>query len=328
MLRIVKLLLLSLLPLLLTYCNDSGKPVIHANVQSTTHLDSLSSASGVVYANSTYYVVGDDSPWLYRLNESLESSQWIRLSVTDSLIDGRTPKALKADFECMEELIIDGHDYLIFLSSGSMEITRDTADIVDILSGKLVNKRNIRPLFERIKETAGIHPKDEINIEGLAITKEVVYLFHRGNISGNLVIAIKTRLFYDYLTVPDSSVPEFGVHPFILPDHEGTTAGFSGACVTPDEKYLVFTASVEKTTDVYNDGMITGSYIGLIPINELSAGTYLATLMKKDGKVLPKKLEGVAVHDVAGNIAHLLVVADNDDGTSDLFEVELLLPEK
>ncbi|MEJ2595175.1 MAG: hypothetical protein P8100_08650 [bacterium] len=302
--------------------------MIRATVQSATHLDSLSSASGVVYANSTYYVVGDDNPWLYRLNENLESAQWIRLSVTDSLVDGRTPKSLKADFECMEKLIIDGHEYLIFLSSGSMEITRDTADIVDILTGKLVKKRNIRPLFQRIKETAGITGEDEINIEGLAITREMVYLFHRGNISGNLVIAINTRHFYNYLTESGSSVPEFGLLPFSLPAYEGTTAGFSGACATPDEKYLVFTASMEKTVDVYHDGTITGSYIGLIPLDEISAGTFYATLMKKDGEILPKKLEGVAVHDVTGNIAHLLVVADNDDGTSDLYEVELLLPEK
>ena len=309
-------------------CCSPEENKLQATVLSSTHLDRLSSASGVVYADSSYYVVGDDSPWLYRVSETLRSKEWIKLSSTDSLVNGRIPKSIKSDFECMEELIIDGHHYLVFLSSGSMLLTRDTAEIVDIEAGEIVTRKNIRPLLDRIKQTARFPEDDEINIEGLAITEQQIYMLHRGNISGNLIISLEVRPFYEYLTGMTEKLPGIEIYPFNLPRLENTSAGFSGACITPDNQFLVFTASVEKTGDVLSDGEIAGSYLGIIPFHRMAEGFYEATLLQRDGGVLPAKLEGVAVHDMEGNVAHLLVVADNDDGTSDLYEVELIFPGK
>lgn len=103
--RLVKLLFSSCLIFFLTACTSPAKENLKVILDSIIPLDSLSSGSGIVYANSHYYIIGDDSPWLYRVTETMKSSEWVKLSEIDSAVGGRTPKALKADFECMESMM-------------------------------------------------------------------------------------------------------------------------------------------------------------------------------------------------------------------------------
>ena len=51
----------------------------------------------------------------------------------------------------------------------------------------------------------------------------------------------------------------------------------------------------------------------------------MAELLLKDGEILTKKLEGVAVKNATDNKYHLLLVTDNDDGTSDLIKAQLII---
>lgn len=51
----------------------------------------------------------------------------------------------------------------------------------------------------------------------------------------------------------------------------------------------------------------------------------MADLLLEDGKILTKKLEGVAVKQAKDNKYHLLIVTDNDDGTSDLINAQLII---
>lgn len=108
-------------------------------------------------------------------------------------------------------------------------------------------------------------------------------------------------------------------------------AGMSGLHYVPEKDLLLFTASEEATSNATVDGPIGESYLGWIA--NFSGKMKTATL-KPDGflktstfsKAFEKqKLESVCVEKVTGNSYLLHLVADNDDGRSQIFKAELKL---
>jgi len=311
------------LVLLLISCNNIREKKITLSEPEILHLENLSSASGIGVHNSVYYIVGDDTPWLYSLNSNFDVSGKTQISGIDSLYNGRTPKDQKADFECADIISDNEGVYLFILSSGSMKISRDTAHIVGIESNNYLHSKSLRPLYEKIKLKAGLPTKNEINIEGIAFSKEHVYLLHRGNVSENIIIKINRSKFIKYIK-SDSPIPQFEIYAFDLPIYQEVASGFSGACVLPDNTGLIFTASMEDTKDEINDGKVLGSFIGIIPFSGIEDGNYIATLVTDNGLPVEKKLEGVCIiSNTDNNNMVLVTVCDNDDGTSDIIKIKM-----
>ena len=246
-------------------------------------------------------------------------------SAIDTLVNNRTPWNIKADFESMADFTYNGQNYLLVLSSGSMVTTRDTAFLVQMGDSMTFVKKNVRNLYNEIKLTVGIPDSNEINIECLAISNENVYMFHRGNVFENFILEIKLPALMNYLK-DDGGIPETKVYYFILPEHDGIPSGFSGACMLPDNSAILYTASLEDTKSELYDGEILGSFIGYIPIDKLEKGTSVATLlMDKNKQVINKKLESIVIRSIKDNKFIALSVSDNDDGSSDIFELHVYL---
>jgi hypothetical protein len=321
-LKNLPILLLAFITSSLISCN---RPVeIQLNYQIINHVyyAHLSSASGVSVLNGNIVLVGDDIPWMVELTPDFSPGKHTKISAIDSVVNGRTPYPIKADYECMETFIDDGITSLIVLSSGSKKDLRDTAILLSYGDSLTMKKRNIRPLYELIKSKAEMG-NEEINIEGLAISNDQVLLFHRGNISGNFAAGLPKNEFLEYLKTGGPFTGELKLYHFDLPSNDGIQSGFSGACMLPDEKGILFTASMENTQTVTGDGEITGSFIGFIPVNEIQSGHYIASLIKMNDKILIKKLEGICVQKMAGNEMEVIAVSDNDNGTSDLYQIKL-----
>ncbi len=102
---------------------------------------------------------------------------------------------------------------------------------------------------------------------------------------------------------------------------ENTIAGFSGACVLQDNSGLLFTASLEATSNAYNDGEILGSYIGTIKFNDFDKGISNTKPVIVNGEILKTKLEGVSIKSFKNNELKIITVSDNDDGTSWVYEI-------
>ncbi len=302
---------------------EKTSPDFDIKILEHKYLKETSSLSAIGIHDEDIYVAGDDIPWIIELDPEWDVKNKIKIAGKDSLANGRTPSSIKADYESMEIFRDKGKDYMLVLSSGSRSITRDTAVLVSWPDTQKILKKNIRPLYEKIKTAAGFNKKEEINIEGLAMAGEKTYLFHRGNISGNFIVVMNTVAFIRYLESDDNVAPEFEIYRFQLPEHNGIQSGFSGACNLPGQSALLFTASMENTRSVTADGEITGSYIGIIPISGLAEGKYSVKLVMDKGKPLAKKLEGIAIKSWRGNNYVLMLVSDNDDGSSDLFRIGL-----
>jgi uncharacterized protein DUF6929 len=316
------LLILTSLLILVSCIKNYGDQIILSEPRLTPIYNKLPSASGIAVSNHSIYIVGDDSPWLYQLDRDLIIIEKTRLSSIDSIINGRTPKKLKADFECAELLISDTLEELVVISSGSSPISRDTAYILVPEDHTTLISKNIRPLYESIKFVSKIDSINEINIEGITFSDTHAYLFHRGNVSENIIIRIPLNNFINYLKKKEQQVPDFDIFNFNLPEYNGIKSGFSGACMLPDNSGIIFTASMEDTNDEVSDGKVLGSYIGIIPLAKLNEGQYVVSLLKKGGSPLEKKLEGIEIIN-SDKTLQMISVCDNDDGTSDIIQFEL-----
>ncbi len=311
--------------LILFSCAEK-EPGIEIKVVRHAHLAGLPSASGIEYANKHIYIAGDDIRWLLTLNNHWEITDSLALSAIDTLVNNRTPGSIKADFESIAHFTYQNNSFLMILSSGSKQITRDTAYLVNFSDDHSFIKKNVRPLYEKIKQLADVPQDNEINIEGLAVSESTVYMFHRGNVSKNFVVTMKKDSLMNYFVSNNARIPKLRIYKFELPAHDGVSSGFSGACIVPGQNGLLFTASLEDTESELADGTILGSYIGYMPFTYMDKGTTYTTLLENANKnPVNTKLESIVIKSAAGNKMTALAVSDNDDGSSDIFKIEITL---
>jgi len=311
--------------ILLSSCSNKAKKQVHLTHPVSIHINELSSASGISIYNNSIYVVGDDSPWLYELDQNLNIIHKTKVSGIDTLFEGRTPKYLKADFEGAE-IISNGNDSeIVIVSSGSSINTRDTAYIVNISGSEKSFSKNLRPLYEKIKLISNLPTENEINIEGIAFSDEHAYIVHRGNVSENLLIEINRQEFLDFIKEV-RPIPDFNIYKYYLPMYNGISSGFSGICLNPDKSGLIFTASMEDTNDEINDGKILGSFVGIIPFSGMADGELSASLLLVNSIPWQKKLEGISVLNIddIGRM-HVITACDNDNGTSDIITFNIFI---
>ncbi|NPD47706.1 MULTISPECIES: hypothetical protein [unclassified Lentimicrobium] len=290
-------------------------------MRSSVIIETIPSASGVICDESHIWLVGDDVAPLFEVNNKLEVVNQYTLSKINNKVDGRILKSLKADFESMD---ISG-DEIIVLGSGSKEISRDTAFVFNKKTRMLMSKKSIRPLFDVFIQLGNYDSLSSINIEGLTSCSNYFYLLQRGNIGDhNDIFRISKPDFLSYLYGGD--LPLVEIYHFQLPMIEEYMSGFSGACISPDEKFLIFTSSVESTLDVYHDGEVLGSFIGMIPLQGVNALNQIKSWPVKENELFIKtKLESVCVKNQEHQLYDLLCVSDNDDGKSGIYEFTLIV---
>lgn len=284
-------------------------------------LGDLPSASGLEIINGKIYVVGDDSPYLFELNNDFEIVNKSALSGNYSTEGKRVNKNIKADYESMAVFKDNEGKYnLLAISSGSKDITRDTIKVFSISSKKLITSKSLRPLYDKISRQAGLN--NEINIEASAVSVDRVFLLQRGLNQDNILFIFDKKEFFNYVFFNNSILPKAEIRKFKLNKMENTVAGFSGACLSADGNSLIFTASLEATSNAYEDGEILGSYIGILNLSNKDENINTA-LLTNDGKTVKTKLEGIAIESVNKDNYTLITVSDMDDGTSMIFRIRM-----
>ncbi len=316
---------LILLGLLIVGFACTEKPIrIQTTIIDQEYFPDLSSASGMSIINGDLYVVGDDVPWLFKLNSDLEILSKTQLAANDSLVKGRAPKDIKADFEGMELLSFEGQSYLLIISSGSVPLSRDTAFLISNTVEGQILKCNLRPFYNAIKKAAQFPHEREINLEAIAASESQIFFFHRGNVTENIIVETDIESFLDFMTQKTTIIPNFQIHTFKLPLYNDVASGFSGACYLPDEDALAFTASLEDTRDEVSDGTIMGSYIGIIPLSSINKGIFSASLLQAKDGILSKKLESISLYSSLKDGGYSIFSSvDNDDGSSDIYLINL-----
>ncbi|HUH46187.1 MAG TPA: hypothetical protein VLZ54_03465 [Arenibacter sp.] len=278
-------------------------------------LEEIPSASGIAGWRDCYYVIGDDSPFLFFLDSDFKViSRTIIHPVTD--LKGATfPKSLKPDFEAME---IMGDKEILIFGSGSLSPYRNQFLRIPINKMSAMESYDLSDMYDRLRN-AEIMGNAELNIEALASYGAHLYLFNRGkNIIFGFLYSDLLKYLKGHLPFPEPIAIRFH-----LPKIEGIEAGFSGATVIRESPCIVFTASVENTQNAYDDGEVYGSFVGIIPISGTGIiNSYTAVPIPYMDR--PLKVESVTVgKELSRQEADLVLVTDSDGGNSRVLKCKL-----
>ena len=133
-----------------------------------------------------------------------------------------------------------------------------------------------------------------------------------------------------YMSGATRRIQNIETHEAQLPRWKGVEAGFSGADYWPEIRCLVYSASVERSSNAVDDGSVLGSYLGLIPLSVLKDNARLnltqsAQILSRNNVPVATKVESVVLTHTERHRATGALVSDNDDGSSEFFDLVLTL---
>lgn len=269
-------------------------------------LDKIPSASGIVKMGDSYFVAGDDSPFLFCLSHNFSEISRIKIFSADKVEGDRITKKHKPDFEAMEK--INEQEIAIF-GSGSKSPQRDYFISVMLEDGIEVKTNQITDFYNHLRSLEAF--KDtEFNIEAAAEYKGKFFLFNRKK---NFVISFTWEDFIAHME-NDAPLPEIFIAEVKLPEIKGIEAGFSGATAFPDKPLLIFTASVEDTDNAYDDGDILGSFIGILDMETYQVVGEVLRIPSPNEKEEEVKVESVAIDKVLSESEFELILTTDSDG--------------
>lgn len=270
----------------------------------------IPSGSGIIKSNDKYYVVGDDSPYLFILDKNLNTIDQKELVNIKDLNGKRIKKYKKPDFEAFEK--INDQEFVIF-GSGSKLPERGVFIKILLENNNLQNikKYDITIFYQELKKLPEFKDS-EINIEAAAYQNGVLYLFNRLK---NMVLSINYQDLLAYFE-KQNPLPKMELTTFSLPKINNIEAGFSGAICFEKENKVLFTASYENTNNAYDDGEILGSILGIIEINDgkLNPKITTCTIPNLETKL---KVESVTIEEeISIQESKLVLITDDDQGNS------------
>jgi hypothetical protein len=272
--------------------------------------DYVSSASGLVRAGETIYVVADDERGLGVFPAKGDAPGRLVPFLPGELpTDSAQRKSEKPDMEALALLPPAEHapGGLLALESGSKPNRRGgvlwSLDQRSALAGE-PQRLDLTDLYLGLEVEI-----PDLNIEGATVAGDRLLLFQRGNgrAGVNAVIALDLitvmRELRDRVVSPAAVI---GIRRHELGEANGVRLCFSDATALPGAGVL-FTAVAEGGDDTYLDGACAGAAVGLLtPAGDVD------WIMPLDPTA---KVEGIEAHrTVAGT--ELLLVADPDDSDS------------
>ncbi|MCD9521703.1 hypothetical protein GLP14_02500 [Photobacterium carnosum] len=324
--KIAKISILSALTLLVTGCSPSADSS-HSftfDIANSTINHNLSSGSGMVVNNGKIMVVGDDSPWLFSVNNDFKINAKTLIDQFPVNEQNRINHKIKPDFESMTMVNYLNHPYYLVMGSGSKAVLREQAYLMPVNGGEN-QKLSLSNLYAQLHKAANFTQQGKINIEGIANTGNEIFIFNRGNEGKNAIFTINEKELMDYLEGKTQTLSSLKVYQVQLPKINGVQACFSGADYWKETNSMVFTASVEGNNESsINDGAIQGSFIGVLPLKALvnkstiNLTTYSQEI-KNNGKAVITKAESIAIENQTNKQANGYIVSDNDNGTSQFF---------
>lgn len=305
---------------ILLSCNPEKN--MRITITNRMNLDNIPSASGLEKLSNKFWIIGDNSPWLFELNSGFNLLVKHAISPLDTIEGGIIPKKHKSDFEAMTSLIWEGDSALFIFGSGSGIKHRNIGKLVRMTKdGLTIINFNLSDFYELLRDEARLK-ESNFNIEAAAVLNNKLYLFNRGK---NKLIILKLDEFKKYLEGEPIKL-KIKSYSIDLPEMDGIVAGFSGACADPENNRLIFSASVENTGNWIDDGQVLGSFVGIIDVDQLHHHYYPKSIALETNETsIPIKVESLSILHAEKNKLDCYLVTDSDGGISELLTVELLI---
>ncbi|ALI98453.1 hypothetical protein DC20_04985 [Rufibacter tibetensis] len=292
-------------------------------------LEGIPSASGIERVGDQYYVIGDDSPYLFTLDKNFKVVNKVQLFEASSVVEGRIPKPVKPDLEAITLVTLEGgQPCLLIVGSGATQ-PRNTGFLVPVTRSGLGKPITIdlTPLYDQLRANKAVTGQAALNIEGLAADEEYLYLLQRYAPGGqNVLITYNMESITPYLLGQEKAPKPSEVKNWALPDISQIKTGFSGMTTALGGRML-FTASAEETPNAVLDGEIYGSLVGLLQAHphdtEGPAKPQVAVpITEQDGTLYKSKIESICISGQDRSDLTAVCVADNDNGFSELVVVK------
>jgi hypothetical protein len=296
-------------------CQNKQKKTL--KIENSKVLDRISAGSGLCKTTDGLWLIGDDTPFLYLINQEGQIKEKYRISAIPSIGQANYSKKIKPDFESIDVF----NDTLIILGSGSQAYTRDTLVVFDSKNKKILLRRSVHLLYEAFYQAGHFPEGNQINLEGLANDGHYFYFFHRGNVCGNnRFFRVPKNEFINYLFHPEVAIPKISTKAFELPSIGSNKSGFSGASYSAKEKAIFVSISIEETSDVYHDGTVLGSFLGKISFQNYMPTTFEYWPIKSKSKeFLKTKIESICPLINSEKEIYLKAVSDNDNGKTGFY---------
>lgn len=251
--------------------------------------------------------MGDDASEMLVLNKDQQVIE--RIKIFDNGEEFRAPKALKADIEASVIINNNQNQSVLFLGSGSVSPHRDSAFIVD-LHTKAVSRINMKSFYDELRTEF-----NDLNIEAAAIIDENLLLGIRAN----------TRFKDNYIALANMDGSSLTYKGKIIVKLPLNNTGISGMDYDGNEDILFITFSSENTANSFDDGEIGESYLAIIPAASqdiLKKEVHITKIFKLSD--ISPEFQGQKIESVSltANKRELLLVADNDQGTTKLFKIQ------
>ncbi len=286
-------------------------------LQSVQQYKDYPSASAIEFHNNQFYIVGDDAPHVLVLDSTLKEIDTIPLY--DAPLK-RIPKPVKPDLESVTIVHKKKKPYLLAIGSGSLTPYRNTAELIDPAS-KEHTTIDLSLFYERLK-ASGL---PELNIEGACSIPGAMVLSNRGHKDfpkNHLILTSST--FWEEQAVAPITLLYVGSN-----EDSSQFQGVSGITYAPKTDKLLLTVSTEDTKNAYDDGSIGKSYLWIVD-NFSSKKRWssmnpnrIIDLEKTDPQFRNQKIESACVIRETKHFIELALVADNDDGSSTLFRLDI-----
>ena len=278
-------------------------------------LNDFQSGSSLDFYDNKIFVVGDDTKDLLIINSDFEELNRVRLFES---ADRRIAKDLKADLETSTIINHKDTPSILMLGSGARD-NKSFGYIVPFDTLKVTEPFKYDVFINRLKDEHGI---EKVNIEGSASLEDDFILSNRGNKNNpdNFLIITENSFWENQSTV------KISISRLLLPNKD---AGVSEIYYETDSDTLFFTASVEQTTNNYDDGEIGDSFIGYISSfsNKLNENTVtpdlFINLTEIDSSFYKQKIEGICIENKSDEYYTINLVSDNDNDESTIFKIEL-----
>lgn len=270
------------------------------------------SASAIEFIDNKFYIIGDDANNLLVLDNNLAPVDSIQLY---NFLEKRIPKSVKPDLESVTVL---PDSSLMIIGSGSSAPTRNTAWKFHP-STKQKDSLRLDTFYSRLS----LYGIKEINIEGAAYIPGFIVFANRGSkgYPKNQFIFTPNNFWQQQATVE--------VYTMLAGVNNDSTLfnGISGLAYAAKSDMLVCTVSTEDTRNSMDDGAIGKSYLWIIK-NISSKRRWKAInpdmiidLNGADKRFEGQKIESVCIVNEDAQKLHLVLAADNDNGSSTLFRI-------
>ena len=238
--------------------------------------------------------------------------------------EGRGNKAHKLDLESCITFGSGSDTTLVAFGSGSTAAREQILVATDLVTGDpTVEVVPARELYASLR-TAADFAGSELNIEGAVLLGDrELRLFGRGNgaardgrVPTNATCTLDWAPLWAWLR--DRSLRPPTPHSIVRYDLgtiDGVPLGFTDAMARSDG--ILFSAAAEASPDAVQDGVVSGSVLGIIPAH---GEPRCMRVLDERGEAFTGKIEGVTAGARAGTV-HVVVDEDDPSRPSELCEV-------